>query len=231
MEVLITDVTRMAEEHICIAGIGPSGERIRPVLPGGQRFSLGEVASRGGSIEYRRVIEIGDGKLVGTPPELEDVETGLDQLIHVGTLGIEEFMNRLAVTAVSGLDLQAAFGKDLVAHSNRRGWVTPEGVGSRSLAVLSVDPGAVEVYLNNFGKIRARWDQGDIAVNDLRLYKADGTTPAAARVATIQNLCRRGKAFIAMGLTRPFTRTGDAVSYHWLQVNAIHVPDSLQWPL
>ena len=43
MKVVITDLTRMNDDHICVAGIDlDTGHRVRPVLTENTRLNLGE---------------------------------------------------------------------------------------------------------------------------------------------------------------------------------------------
>ena len=233
MQVLITEVTRMERGYICVAGINRgTGSRVRPVLSGGARIPLTWVSSLGGLIDNKRVLEIGDGPRVGKSPEVEDVLTSSTQLRLVTRLSDEEFLTALRGT--SHLDARSAFGPELKQHVNGHNYVSAEGTGTLSLAIQANPRDTVEVFLTNFGRIRARWRDGmELSVTDLRLYQPDGSTPNEERVATLSKALKDGPGFVAFGLTRAMSlpRSGDPSTYHWLQVNAIHVPVSLQWSL
>jgi hypothetical protein len=233
MRVLITDVTRMQPGYICVAGIElTTHARIRPVLPCHTRLPLTWVASQGGKIDYKRVLEIGDGARVGNPPEVEDVLTSDEQIVLVDILPDDQFLEVL--NEVSVADARATIGPELKRHVNGHNFVTPQGRGDCSLVLQEAPPGSVEVAVDGFGQIRASWDDGmRLSVTDLRLYELDGKTVKQERVTRVNELLQQQAGFVAFGLTRPWSnpRSGDPAWYHWLQVNAIHVPGALDWEL
>lgn len=229
MRVLVTDVTRMQPGYICVAAIEQARRtRVRPVLPGHARLPLSWVPSRGGKVDYKRVLEIGDAPRVGRRPEIEDVLTSEDDLMLVGTLPDDRFLEVLKEAAVA--DALASFGPELKRHPNGRSYVVPQGTGTRSLALQEVAAGTVSVFVD-FGRIRARWADGmELSVTDLRLYEEDGATVRLSRVAELNHLLQREPGFVAFGLTRSWPG-GDPPLHHWLQVNAIHVAGALGWCL
>ncbi|MGD9935735.1 MAG: hypothetical protein AB7T37_18720 [Dehalococcoidia bacterium] len=231
MELLITDITRMQKGYICIGGIDmPTRQRVRPVLADGQ-IPITWTPAHGGIVDYRRVIDIGPGRFIGRAPETEDVLVTLQDLVLRRTMAVEEFLETLQ--SVSKLNARLSFGPTLRRHENGHDYVTPHGLGLRSLAIQSLEAGRVELLVAG-RSIRAKWRDGmDLAVTDLRLFENDGATVRKRRVALLNELLQRESGFVALGLTRPWRQrqSPDPVDYHWLQVNAIHVPGSLDWAL
>jgi len=233
MRMLVTDVTRMQPGYICVAGIERTTRaRVRPVLPGHARLPLTWIASQGGKVDYKRVLEIGDGARVGSPPEVEDVLTAEEHLVLLGTLPDDRYLEVLSEVSVA--DARTAFGPELKRHVNGHNFVTPQGRGDCSLAIQEVPAASLELFVDGFGQIRAAWSDGmRLSVTDLRLYELDGKTVKSDRVTRLNQLLQQQTGFVAFGLTRPWSnpRSGDPAWYHWLQVNAIHVAGALDWSL
>ena len=231
MEVLITDVTRMQKGYICVAGIDvQTGQRIRPVLAE-EQIPLDWTPAHGGIVDYRRIIDIGPGRFIGRTPEIEDVLVTRGDLALRRTMQPHEFLETLQ--GVSKLNARLSFGPTLRRHENGHDYVTPQGMGLRSLAIQGIDAGRVRLSIAG-RSVRAAWPDGmRLPVTDLRLFEKDGATVRTRRVGQLNQLLQRESGFVAIGLTRPWGRpeSPDPAEYHWLQVNAIHVPGSLDWAL
>ena len=108
---LVTDVTRMEAGFICVAGIEEgTRERIRPMLPDSRRIPLDWVASRGGVVDLRRVLELGAAPRIGRVPEIEDVLTNDDRISVVGALSHERFLDVVRASAVRFAVCMTVFG-------------------------------------------------------------------------------------------------------------------------
>lgn len=228
MEMLITDLTRMERGYICVAGVDvATGTRIRPVLPGGQRWHLDMARHRGGIFDFRRVIDLGNVNRVGQRPEIEDVQVSPERLHHVQSMGGSDFLAELPAYCVDSIT--SAVGPQLVRHANAHNLVTPDGQGECSLVIQKVlRPFVVSI---NGTQVRAAWSSGvDIAVTDLRLYQRDGYTPSLPKVTRLNVLLEEHfqsdlPVYAAFGLTRSWR------GYHWLQVNSIHLAGRPRWRL
>ena len=225
MQVLLTDLTRMASGFICCAGIDlATGKRVRPVIPG-RRLTAEMLSVSGGPLDIRRVVEIGDASATGEPPEIED--HAFNRCRHVQTLIGPAFLAHLRAAALSGLD---AFGSDL-APLGHHGRALDAGQGARSLVIVRLTE-PVEVLVTR-GSLRARWPDGlDLAVTDIRLFEADHRTPAPARIRWLRGrLARDPEVYACLGLSRPFQRSADDRPRHWLQLNNLHLSTALDWQL
>ena len=94
MQMLVTDMTRMNDGFVCVAGIDlATGLRVRPVT--GARLSNSLIASKGGVFNFRRVVDLGAVQPAPTPPEIEDVSFNPGAAKHVGTMQAEAFLRSL----------------------------------------------------------------------------------------------------------------------------------------
>jgi hypothetical protein len=228
MKVLITDLTRMYDGHICAAGIDvDTGRRVRPV--GRQRLAASMLASRGGVFDIGNVVELGRTRWQGSPPEVEDVLFDVRAPKVVKRLTRGEFFAALEKRLASGLDV---IGADLVRDG--RSLVTKQGCGRCSLVAIPWND-AIDVTLrstrNQRGEIEQRIrfvmpDGIDLSVTDVRLYEADLITPNAERVRWLQGkLAEKPRAILCFGLGRPFG------GKHYLQLNNLHLENALDWRL
>lgn len=232
MKLLVTDLTRMGfrdgEQTICIAGADiDTGMRIRPVLPYPRSFSLKMAAPYGGPFDIGRIVELGHVEPQPGRPETEDVLVEWDALRHLRTLPTDEFFASLSPLCVERPS--AAIGDALMRHPNGRNLVTLEGHGDASLAIEYVPTDTFDLYIDARGRVRSRWPDGIVlSVTDLRLYESGGR-PLRGRVERLNDYLALAPSTVAFGLTRPFAPDESGQRFHWLQVNAIHVPISYGW--
>ena len=89
MRIIVTDLTRMREGHICVAGIDlTTGERARPV---GERLGAALLRTNGGPFDVGAIVELGPCRPAGSAPEVEDVLFEPSQCIHRGYVPPVEF--------------------------------------------------------------------------------------------------------------------------------------------
>ncbi len=212
MKVLITDLTRMQGGHICVAGIDvDKNKRVRPVAA--ESLTARLLATKGGLLDLRRVVDIGRTAPRRSRPEIEDVRFEPRSMRLLATLQPGEFLQRLSTLARADL---GAIGSDLQPRG--RNLVVPEGKGKCSLVIVRTT-GPLRVHINAAGRLRLAWrDDIELPVTDLRLYHDDLRTPDAVRVQRLQHqLAAGGETFLCFGLGRPFE------GFHWLQLNSIHL--------
>lgn len=219
----------MQPGYICVAGIDvQSDEHIRPVLLGA-RLTVNLLRRKGGVFDVASMVDLGQTKPHGVPPETEDHIFDPAQLVGLRDLGAGPFWKLLK--AVSHKRLADIFGKDLKAQ--RSGCAVDEGTGSASLGCLQATT-PPEVFINSWGKIRARVTDGsfdvDLSVTDLRLYEEDQETPRSKVVAEVQRRIEDGVGVVlSVGLARAFRASGDTARRHWLQLNNFHLEDDPAW--
>ena len=180
MKVLITDLTRMRGGHICAAGIDiDKNRRVRPVASAALSSRL--LATNGGPLDLRCVVDIGRTAPRYSRPEVEDVRFEPRSIKPLSTMPGPEFLQRLAQVAASDL---GAIGPDL--RQEGRNLVVPEGKGKCSLVVVRTTSPLV-LSVNAEGRLRLRWqDDVDLPITDLRLFKSDLRTPDASKIAWLQ---------------------------------------------
>ena len=227
MRILVTDITRMADGFVCVAGIDlETDKRVRPVLT--SRLPAELVSSRGGKFDIRRIVDLGACVPAGAPPETEDMHFALAACKHVDTIVGGSFFSHLRTVALNGL---SAFGPDLVA-AGHNGRALPEGVGMRSLVIARATE-RFDVSINARGSVRARWPDGlDLSVTDIRLYQDDFRTADGMKVEWLRRrLAHDPEIYLCYGLGRPFQAAGDDRRRHWLQLNNIHLSSTPDWQL
>ena len=220
MKVILTDLTRMQSGHICVAGIDvDKNKRVRPVAA--ESLSGRLLATNGGPLDIRRVIDIGRTAPRKSRPEIEDVRFEPRSIRLLETMPETDFVSRLAKLAASDL---SAIGSDLQARGNNL--VVPEGKGKCSLVIVRTSE-PLSVRINTNGRLRLIWgDDIELPITDLRLFKSDMQTPDPAKSQWLQQqLAVGGETFLNFGLGRPFE------GFHWLQLNNIHLTTNPGWQL
>jgi hypothetical protein len=222
VDVVVTDLTRMRDAHICIAGIDlATGQRVRPKLAG---VSVPEVVARhyGGTVRLGSVLRFVNPWIVPAVPEIEDVIVPLDELVEQSRMAPGEFSSLVA--AGSGRVVDQIEGLTRGASS----MTVPEGSGRGSLAIAPCRP-AFRLSVNRRGRVRAQLDAAlNVSATDLRLY--DGAVPNGAAVSELARRSRdTRRVVLGVGLTRPFSPDGESPPVHWLQLNTVHLLDDPYW--
>lgn len=227
MDVLITDLTRMYDGHVCVAGIDLSnGRRVRPVTRRG-RLEAGMLSTRGGVMNIRHVVDIGRTRRCGSPPEVEDVLFDPRAAKLKRVMAPAEFFATLQKHCVKGLE---AIGPGLQREGNSL--VTAERAGACSLVLTAAsEPARVHVTTTRSErgemerKLRFSLADGvNVSITDARLYKADLLTPDAERVEWLQSkLAASPQVLLSFGLGRPYNKR------HYLQLNNLHLGNAAEW--
>ncbi len=231
MRITVNHLTRMQPGYICVAGIDPeSGRHVRPVLAGG-RLHTSLLAKAGGLFDIAAVVDLGATQHHGHRPETEDHLFTPANASVIDDLTQTRFWKMLKDS--SAPDLRSIFGSDLRSYGTSA--VVDVNAGEASLGCLRLET-RPSIVVNSWGKIRAHVTDGefdlDLSVTDLRLYREDYQTPRRKLVGEIEKRIEEGvPVILAVGLTRPFRKRGDTRSYHWLQVNNIHLKDGTAWKL
>lgn len=225
MQILVTDLTRMQDGHICAAGIDlRTRARIRPVAIG--RLDAALLCTHGGILDIGRVVDLGACSPIGSKPEVEDVRFSPGRLKVVKVLGSGEFMSEVARESAGDL---GAIGPELLRVGDSL--ATLKGRGNCSL--VFVKRKSCDIVLTRFGKIRLKWEDGVwLSVTDVRLYERDLKTPSATKVGRLRGaLADCSEVVLAFGLGRAWPRPGDSAERHYLQLNNVHVVAWPEWHL
>jgi len=180
LRIVVTDLTRMREGHICVAGIDlATGERVRPVR---DRLGAELLRTNGGPFDVGAIVDLGSCRPVGSAPEVEDVLFQPSRCVHRGYVPPDEFYE--LCKSKSAADL-SAIGPELKQFG--RSLTTLEGKGDCSLVFVSsrIIP---KVFINAYNKLR--YDYGsriELSVTDVRLYDRKLLEPDAKKVEQLQS--------------------------------------------
>lgn len=220
-ELLLTDVTEMSGDSVCIAGIDLADDRcVRFADPTPTRAQL----RRWGGLAPGEVLNIEYEFLRRpTPPHLEDARWKPESLrkLHAVPQDLRDAARRLAFESV-----ESAFGDTWFRSGNRSAAWRPES-GERSLAFVRAR--YVRAVTGAGGGLRLAFrDDGDayygsVPFQDLRVKshrgrcaECDGNVLKLAQAELDANSC-----VVRVGLTRPFAQEHYETAC-WLQVN--HLP-------
>jgi hypothetical protein len=235
-EILITDVTRMGGDRVCVAGLDHWGNGIRPILPYPHQIVEHDLyIDESSLIRPRAVVNLFVEPLPDCiPPHAEDhiwpSANHVEPLRHADDKVWRTILNQSCRPSV-----QDIFGTDLL-HNNRN--VAP-GSGTRSLGTIK--PKGIHQFIYKTVEYDGRpqhdyrlhfFDPDDryfpIKVTDLTLqnyadylHLNDGLSQAEVS-EKLTRLFKRAEVFLRIGLTRPYE------GWCWLQVNGIYTfPDYL----
>jgi hypothetical protein len=222
MQIIVNHLTRMQPGFFCAAGIDPATNRhVRPMLR--ERLKVELLAINGGPFSLAALIDLGQVKYCGEPPEVEDYYFNLQNVQRVDVFRYEEFWKRLQL--VARRNIVEIFGPAIKPF--RRTCVVDIRTGNASLGCLipAVPP---RLFLDSYGRLWAAVADEhldlELSVTDIRLCEADHKTP---KEGVIQRINKRiqddGPVVLSVGLPRAFRPTDDSVAQHWLQVNNIHL--------
>lgn len=216
MKMVVTDLTRMYDGHICAAGIDlKTHSRVRPVngrLPGTM------LRRNGGPLEIGAIVELGPTLRAGRPPEVEDVHFDPTQCRPLGQMNHDEFF---AMCQDSVSDDLGVIGPAL--RQQGRSLVTPEGEGDCSLVLLEWNE-SPHIFINSNGRLRfSLSDQIELSVTDVRLYNNALRAPDAEKVRRLNEaLQQQPNVILALGLGRAWSPTPAKPPLHYLQLNNVH---------
>ena len=173
------------------------------------------------------LVDLGSVQYRGCPPEVEDYYFNPQNLRAIRTLSPEEFWELLQHVARRGI--VEIFGSAIRSYGN--GCVVEVETGEASLGCL-IPATQPKLFVNSFGSVRAivtdRTFTLELSVTDIRLCEADHKTPKMNLINQINSRMQRGvPVVLSIGLTRPWQKPGDTKEWHWLQVNNIHLKDSV----
>lgn len=229
MKIVVNHLTRMQAGYICVAGLDlQTNAHVRPVLAR-SNLTVDLLKRKGGPFDIAVVVDLGDTRAQGTPPETEDHLFDRAQVTAMRELPAGRFWEVLK--SVSWNALKEIFGKEL--QPQRHGCAVDEGTGSASLGCL-LPATPPQLSINGWGKLRIKANDGtfdvDLSVTDIRFYKDDQHILQPKVVADVQRRIKKGVGIIiSVGLARAFVASGDTKRRHWLQVNNIHLEDNPTW--
>ena len=222
MQIIVNHLTRMHTGFMCVAGINiANNQHVRPVLRSRMPISL--LALHGGPFDIASLIDLGQVRYCGSPPEVEDYYFNQQNISSRGVLTPDQFWKHLQI--VARRNIREIFGPAI--KQVNRACVVDVRTGRASLGCLipAVPP---RLFINSYGKLRVTVTDGNfdlsLSVTDIRLYEADHQTPKENLIQQINNRTQDGTPVIlSLGLTRAFRPDDDTPEQHWLQLNNIHL--------
>jgi hypothetical protein len=211
-ELTLTDVTRMHEGRICIAGLDDNGRCVRPVVPKGNLWEEFLTSIRGSTIRPFSRLSVCLLDHEPDPPHTEDWTFNPWATAFIGQTdrsAAEAMLTRAADPCVA-----AIFGAPI--HHDE-GWYVRHGEGSRSLGtVIPHEITDVAVVLADERRVRVRIGFADAAGEAYRLSVTD-----LSLLRWCADQCRREGApdpvadRLRRSLSRrmPFLRIG--LARHW----------------
>lgn len=230
--VRITDVTRMGEPRVCVAGYDESNTCVRPVLHYGQIRET-DLALPSGLIAPFAEIEYDLTPAPGAKPHVEDHIYSPESVRWIRRMDEHERYGLLRATRSPRVD--GAFGAPLV-HIG--GHFVRAGSGARSLVTIQTRIAPQVLLLEKEGKAKWRLVFRDAAYHEYNLPITDltwlyfaavqrryGGTDALALERRLNRLLQKDEVFVRLGLTREYPQGSHQC---WLQVNGIYTfPDYL----
>jgi len=229
--ILITDVTTMGADRVCVAGIDKDGKSIRPVLPSGYITRSDLYDGNGGLIIAPRFLtEFFFLEKIRNPPHTEDHLFSPEKTRLVQKTSDAQ-MKRMLSLSCSG-SVAELFDGGLVDKRYHK----PDS-GKRSLGTVRVRLSSIDLshcrlsFFDEAGESYSR-----VKVNDLafwRLAEYWGTPEGSAKKTLAKRLEKKlenvDEIFLRLGLARPWTNPNDGVEGCWLQVTGIYTfPDYLE---
>jgi hypothetical protein len=222
---IITDVTAMSGNNVCIAGYDDSLTCIRPVLSGGQitkrhLFRDGELIIFPGA-----KVAFNFGAQISQPPHVEDVIFEEASIENMGRVSVREWKEILTRTATQNVGELFTYIEDRC--------VPPGSPGPSIGTIMLPDMPTLNCdYYKNPPRPKIRFvDQGGIVNNNVPItdlafrnlfdfYLAKYKGDCEKTVKLLNNKLADHDIYLRLGLSRSFR------GCCWLQVNGIHTfPD------
>ena len=232
-EIAITDLTRMQQGRVCIAGYDREGNCIRPVLPHPGISQKSILHQNKAFIFPNAVVEFDFIKPVPQPPHTEDY--AYDPVSPRFIKALTEKQRRNVIRLSLFNSVADIFEQPILRDV---GCSVMDGVGPRSLG--AIQPAAIHevIYEADEGKwdYRLRFDDASsqlyrLKITDLTWHcycnsKRDEKHGPHDIAQELTQMLKREEVYLRIGLSRGWAKFPDRC---FLQVNGIHTfPDYLQ---
>jgi hypothetical protein len=252
-QIIVTDLTRMGDFDVCLAGVDPSNLRVcrRPLLasgPGRPTLHPDEKWLRSAKptpIHLFSVVNLDDFGLRPDPPHIEDWVVSGRPAEVVSTLSTPQ--RRALLHEIASPSIDDLFGAPVRWTERdeglRTGGSVQPGEGNASLGTLNVELERFRIVQNDSGKIAYYVYFRDEAGTRNRLTVTDltfrGWADAVRRLrgGSFEELNKElhqtfqphVDLWLRIGLARPWSPSRDQTASCFLQVTGVHsVPDYLE---
>ncbi len=132
-KIAITDITRMARNFICVAGVRRDGSSVRPLLRNG-RFCDDWFCVDGHYIKPFSVVELDFQEPRPLPPHTEDIYIDANHLLYISDLTMEK--RKTLIKKMDDGSLANIFGAPLHKEKFQKASFVKTGTGDRSLGLI-----------------------------------------------------------------------------------------------
>lgn len=226
-ELVVTDITKMGTDAICVAGVNYEGKSIRPRLSGG-RYILRSWLHRDGQI-IQPFTRIGLNLIENqpSPPHTEDwiMQENCLEIIE----SVEEDLRRAYLNLILDASIQDIFGATIIEDGHAR--YVMAGQGNRSLGTIRVNAINDFQFFENDGQHDCRLTFWDSTNTKYRLKIVDCTfldfadsiysrtqRPGTVRDTIFPKLSARN-VYLRVGLARNW---GAYPNRCYLQINGVY---------
>lgn len=209
MQIIITGITNMKDDYICVSGYDiEKGVYRRPLLMGSRLSSsflnqLSGFICIGSQIEF----ELIPPPHIATPPHREDIWIDSDSVVLVRQMEYSLF--REFIHTIVDEDIVSIYGHEIELLDGQP--VLPKGYGEKSLGAIICRK--CSVYNDYMGKTRC-----DLVDRSGSMYRK---IPVVARDEFYKKLGEYADIPLRMGLSRPFRKTNQEEEYCWVHVSAV----------
>ena len=221
---IVTHVTRMRDERVCIAGVDRDRSvHVRPVLGSGS-LTKACLAQNGGVFVVGREVDLGKTSPCGTPPEVEDHHFDLGRVRALRDLTQTELQALLARLAKD--DPTEIFGSALhTPDGHPRSLVTSRGAGIASLGVWRSQSKPKLLIYEDKLKLECDCASGPkrFTVTDVCLHQDDLVSIDKQKLSSLRSaIAASSQVLLCVGLSRAWATADIDEPAHWMQVNGIH---------
>lgn len=208
-QIVITGITNMSHDHICMSGYDASYHRYwRPILPGSQ-LSESFLNSFNAPIQLGSTIEM-DFATIGEnakPPHIEDVPFDASSVRVVDSMTRIQF--RDFVSSIADASVEAVFGYEIELYDGQP--ILPQGSGIRSLGAIIARK--CSVYLDHLGKARCDFiDKTGCEYRHLPIVGRDAWIKIPGNYLDVP---------IRLSLSRLYQKDNDSEPVCWMQVSGV----------
>lgn len=227
MRIVVTQVTRMKDSRICVAGVDcDSGCDVRPEPRQGEpHLSVDDLDTRaGGLFGLGKVIDLGPVVPRSDPPHTEDRLYFRKEATAVQAMAGPEFWGLVQKRVKPSLS--HCFGPSL--SKSGKTCAMAKGTGEVSLGYLKLHGKAKIVPREDVKKAYLHWrcvSFGDLetALTDLRFFSVpDFDLKAPLLEEANRRLSAGAPAVLGLGLSRAFAGGDFKEKRHWLQINGLY---------
>jgi hypothetical protein len=242
-EIIITDVTRMKDDRVCVAGVDKKGNCLRPLLPYPDQLREHHLYDNDGKavIRPRAVLNMFLSPEVDPkPPHIEDHHwpnpNQVEYLRQPDDKIWKLVLERTASNGVGAIFKTTIRKNKYVAPGDGErslGTIRPASINKLGYYRIQFDGVETDKFSLNFTDVSGE-DFNQIPVTDLslRYYLTYLRVQKRMHQARIREMLERkwaaSEVWLRLGLTRPFQKSEDSQKWCYLQVTGIYTfPDYL----